>query len=500
MITLGDWAPDLHVLRNPGLVRAQNVVSFADYYAPMRDLVPSGDALPAVCLGATGVVAGNGSAVQFAGTASNLYRRNANGSWSVVSKAGGYTTAAGERWRFVRFQNLLIATNYSDPIQVFDLATSVLFEDLAASAPRARFLAVSSNGFLVAANVDTTNYRVQWSPFNNPRADWTDINLSADFKDLPAAGPITGLVGGDTILVLSRETVHRGYYSGPPEIFTIDDTQQSVGCAAPGSVATNESHTVFLHEEGFHLVHNDTGQVQPIGHNLIDRFFRKDANPERFDFMWAVMDPIEPLYSLAYVRAGNDTNFPNGMIVGNVVTGRFCHIIGINTEMLGCVVTPATLLDDLDAVYPDIDTTPYLIDSREFVGGIAFCVGATLDHKLGQFSGDTLAAVIETSERQLAEQLLGEDQRYPNHPGLTTIVRGVRPLCDAPTVTAQVGFRDHQRDAVQYSAASTPDERSGLCPFRINARYLRATVNIPAGIDWTQIVGLDLDASPGGVA
>ena len=105
----------------------------------------------------------------------------------------------------------------------------------------------------------------------------------------------------------------------------------------------------------------------------------------------------------------------------------------------------------------------------------------------GFFSGANLAATIETGDNQLV-------------PGNRALLRGLRPLVEGSTVTPSltVGKRNNLYDAITYGSA-TAVNAYGFCNARVNGRYHRARITIPAGSLWTMARGVDdLKFSAGG--
>ena len=57
-----------------------------------------------------------------------------------------------------------------------------------------------------------------------------------------------------------------------------------------------------------------------------------------------------------------------------------------------------------------------------------------------------------------------------------------------PSITPK--YRDRLQDAYTTGAAVAANS-TGVCPMRINARYHRAKLTIPAGATWTFATGID---------
>lgn len=128
-----DYSPDMPIFGNPGSSNIQNCIPLTpDSYGPFPALQAYGSAIGGQCLGAITAEDNTAESYVFAGDATDLFEYTNSTSPSNVSKTnGGYTLAAGERWRFLQFGQRVLATDYNDPIQTFTLGSSSKFSDLA---------------------------------------------------------------------------------------------------------------------------------------------------------------------------------------------------------------------------------------------------------------------------------------------------------------------------------------------------------------------------------
>jgi hypothetical protein len=134
----------------------------------------------------------------------------------------------------------------------------------------------------------------------------------------------------------------------------------------------------------------------------------------------------------------------------------------------------ATLYSSIDAV-----TEPF--DSRLFAGGRPTMAAFTTDNKLGYFTGQNMAATLETGD------IAFDDVNR-------TFVSSVRALTDAGSFTVADGVCANHNDTAVFSADQSPNSRSKLCNFRSDGRLHRMRTKIPAGTDWSTITGLDVEA------
>jgi hypothetical protein len=109
--------------------------------------------------------------------------------------------------------------------------------------------------------------------------------------------------------------------------------------------------------------------------------------------------------------------------------------------------------------------------------------GISSAHALGFFNGPTLEGVMETPEQD------GGGRRY--------FIAGLRPLTDASTSMCSVGHRDNAQAVTTYTS-ETAVNAVGICPQRVDTRYGRAKLRIPAGSTWTYAMGIEPTATPTG--
>jgi hypothetical protein len=106
-------------------------------------------------------------------------------------------------------------------------------------------------------------------------------------------------------------------------------------------------------------------------------------------------------------------------------------------------------------------------------------------HRLCLFTGESLAATVETGETQL-------------FPGRRALVSSVRPIVDGATPAVALGTRNRTADAVSWSSPAAINAL-GACPVRSAARYHRARLLLPAGSGWEHLQGVEIEARPEGV-
>lgn len=480
MIEFGEWLPDLPEYENPGATVANGVYPSIKSYRPIGALsAVSSNALDSRCLGAISVKNSEGSSVTVAGDASKLYSLTAD-AFVDRSKSGGYTTSGEQRWRFAAFGDNLIATNSLDPMQKMTMPGPSSFADLSAEAPTAEFIAVVRD-FLMAFGVNGQGQRVQWSEINNAEG-WTVGDNQSDYQDLPEGGPITGGFGGEYGLVFQEKIITRISYIGAPVVFQFDPIELNHGCIEPNSAIQYGKYIFYLSHNGFYMC--DGTQSIPIGDQKVDKTFFADLDATYRFNMSAAIDPVNKLVIWAYPGSGNTGGLPNKLLIYNWAIQKWSDA-DMNVNYLMSYLTSDMTLEDIDAIESDLDALEYSLDSDRWKGGVLGLGGFGTTHFLSNFTGNNLAATVETTENE------------PNQ-GSRTRIRFIRPIVDASS-TVQIGHRATQQASVTWDSAVTVNSR-GRCPVRVYDRYMRARLNVASGASWTHAQGVEIEqgASGGG--
>lgn len=476
-LNFGEWMPD-----QPGisgaLMDAKNVVSQAIGYGPL----PTAATFSAAASeNLTTLVAGKTPANAtklFAAGSTKIFDVSGVGALTNVSKAGGYTpNAFGDRFRFTQFGNVIIGTNFSNPMQAYTLGTSTAFADLAAGAPICRFLTVVRD-FVVTAFTDesSTTYpsRVRWSGINDETAWGSSQVTQADFQDLPDGGPIVGIRGGEFGLIFMEKGISRMSYIGTPFIFQFDNISRGKGCIAAGSIAQTQGVTFFLSDDGFYLC--DGQQVQGIGSEKVDRWFFSNADESAFDTMSAAVDPVRKLiiWNFKSIFAQRQ------LLIYNFKTQKWTYG-DAGADFISDASTSATTLEGLDSISASIDALPVSLDSILYMGGKYF---------LGGTSG---AYVVTYNGASAAGQLITGDLNA----GGRSVVTLARPQVDNGSATVSVASRTLLSEEVNFGTGVAADYENRVS-LRSNGNYHRFKV-VPTGDNWTTAVSLNVDLAGQGM-
>jgi len=476
-IPLGEYTPDLPDYMNTGATVAKNVLPSGTSYQPfLGPSVYTSNGLTAACKGAVRGRDPSNVSYNFAGDTTKLYRLS-SAAWSDVSKVGGYTTSSDDVWEFTQWGNQILATNYTDTIQTYTMGTSSAFADLSGTPPKARHIGVVRD-FVVVANTNDSDgalpYRVRWCAIGDP-TNWTVSSVTqADYQNLDGPGGwCQKVIGGEYGVIFQERAIWRMTYVGSPAIFQFDQVESGRGTPAPGSVVKVGNFIAYLGIEGFYIF--DGQQSISIGANRIDKTFYDDLDQNYLFNISSAVDPAQQIIYWAYPGVGNSSGRPNKILMYNYspsATKRWSYA-ETETEFIYLSAGEGYTLDSLDTYSTDLDSLPFSLDSRVWTGNTSNLSGFNSSHKLVNYTGTALDAIIETGEATL-------------HENNRTQVMKVRPVIDGSgTVTVQMGTRDTLADSVTWDSAVSLTT-AGDAPVRTNARFHRARINISGGFNDAQ--------------
>lgn len=481
-IRFANWQPDLQGLTNPGQADTKNVIpTGGGGYSPVFDLnAVSTTGLDSQALGAFSGQDDTDTTVSFAGDAAKLYLLS-GGTYGDVSKSGGYSATASERWEFAQFGQRIIATEISDPVQYYDLGSSTTFDDLAGSPPQARHIAIVRD-FVVLGNTTTSPNQIAWSGFNNS-GQWTPGTNQCDTQTLQDYGAIQKIVGGEIGLIFQSRAITRMIYVGPPLIFQFDTIEIDRGLVSPGALCTVGYSSFYKALDGFYSFDPVNGS-QPIGNAKWDNWFADNIEPGTEHLITSAIDPKNKIAVFSFVSTdATDATRPDTLLYYNWATKEGTYA-KLPHEMIYRALSEGVTLEQLSAIYSNIETVPDSFDSSQWTGGSSYLAAFTTGHQLSGFSGATLAATMETSDQEPT-------------PGKRSIVTNIRPLCDTSSAMAVVKSRERFADTMASTNISSM-QSNGDIPLMASGRFHRASLSIPAGTSWTYATGLDMDAQDDG--
>ena len=485
MIPFGPYLPDLPTFGG-GCRAATNVIPHplgggGIGYEPFPDVTVYSSALTARCQGAISVQNPDGVVSSFAGDATKLYIA-ADASWTNATGATTLACPADGQWRFAQFGETVIAVDGEAVPQKFALG-STTFAVLGGSPPVGEDVAVVRD-FVVMS----TGRVLTWSAINNCEG-WTAGTNQSDTQTLAGDGTIIQrVIGGEFGSVLCRGVVYRMDYVGAPVIFQITRIEDARGCLAKNSAVKRGRLVYYLADDGFYRF--DGIQSVPIGKNRYDSTFLDKVDAGYHDRIWGVAHPSKPLIVWCAPITGNIAGNANLLVIYNEVTDSFSEVdlstsaAATGVELIWRDQSKGYTIDTLDSVTSDIDALPFSLDSTQWTGGVPALAAFNASHKTVYFTGDNLAATIETTEAQLS-------------PGMVSYIDTVRPIVDTTSVTCSVGYRDRQADTETWTTAADIEE-TGEAPIGASGRYVRARMTLAAGATWTHAQGFDAEATPDG--
>jgi hypothetical protein len=417
-----------------------------------------------------------------------IYRRSATVFANYFTGTTGNATPLFP-WRFTQFGDVVLATNPVNGMVSQTIGSSDNFAAVSGP-PAAAFIATIEPGFVMVGYTSdgTRDYpnRLHWSGIND-HTSWPTVGTSAaasaqsDTQDLPNGGSITGIlaaVGGVSGCILTERAVYRLEYIGAPAVFAFREVVRGIGnVCVNGSVAVN-GLAFFISEDGFQAF--DGATVRPIGQGKVSATFWGEVDRENLHRVNVAHDPLRKVIVWAYPTSAATSGNPNKWLVYSYATDKWtlADDAGVTVSLLFTAMQDRIPLDNLDTYFPpNADGVTMSWDGAAANGGAPWLAGFDTSNRYVTFTGANLAARVETGETDAQ--------------GRRVFVSGIRPLTDAGSLTAQVGYRASFADSVTYTTAQTRGV-DYMAPARIATRYARARVNIPAGTTWTYLQGADV--------
>ena len=489
-IALPAWEPDNASVDAAVCSVATNMIPRRDGYAPVMSPVPLSAALPSPCLGAIEIASPNyGFPVYFAGTSTGLYKfNNGTSAWTNVSKPGAaYSVPPGDYWSFAVYGSKLLATCLGSAVQVIEIDSGTVFDDLAGNPPRARHMGVVSE-FLVLAQLASDPNAVHWSDLGDITYWEPGVQSGGHTSDLqifPEGGAVTGFAGGEFGLVFQETKIRRMVFSpGSATVFDFSVLEENRGAVAPWSLMKVGARIFFLDREGFFVFTG--GGSSTIGAERVNRFFAARVDPIRVASTVAIRDATGPRILFAYRTMGadpTDTSLLGEALLYDWLLDRWTFL-NLPTRFGLAAATPAVSIDNIPGSLDDPGQPS--LDDPSYAGGIPTLGIMTADNRLSLMTGPPLEAIAETPDAMLSR---------PSR----SFVRGMRVDTDADDWRVQVGVREtlRQSEAVVWRPESSPNPER-MAPCRAGGRYHRARIRIPAATAWSYLSGIEPEATAEG--
>lgn len=261
-------------------------------------------------------------------------------------------------WSFCSWGDWVIASNYVDPVQYYDVGLGTgEFDDLITSTekPQGRFVAVVG-AQLVLADINPTStvsgtgekYQLWSSSILDPTKFFlSDYNSQSSlFSLVGAPGQITGLVGGEYGLVFKRNSIWRMSYEGLPSVFRFDQLSRGEGTPYASSIVQVDNDTYFWGSNGIFVI-REGKQIERVSGQRIEKFlydvkyedralYRVEDGDERVtdNMVQGAYDRTSGLIWWSYRKKGDEAYHNSMMLVYNHREDKFSFIEGVDTSVL----------------------------------------------------------------------------------------------------------------------------------------------------------------------
>lgn len=468
-IPMPEYRPDQSV--NSGvLLTCDGAYPALDGYRPVQDVDPITDALDEPFLGGVSAIASDGDAYLLAGTASDLYSLQSDGTWTSLVSGLSIT----QRWKFAQFGDYVVAVN-GDTTREVDLDAGTA--STISGAPTATSICVVGD-YVVVGQPDNAINSVKWSAFRD-HTGWTDGTNQAGSQPQQTGGAVMGLAGGEYGIILQRERLVRMTRTGNADApFQFDEISANFGCANGATIA-QAGRTVFFYSDRGFMALDDGQSLRPIGSEKVDRTFASEINREDLKRIYTAIDPQNKLVMWGI------PGLPGKIWIYNFELDRW-STASVNFTGIFPGFTTSVGLDDLPGLgYTDLDAMTISLDDPRWSGGNPRLYLIDEDLKAGTLTGNTLKATFEMGYTELVK-------------GQRARIRHIRPITDATSgLTAKINCKARIGDVDDTETTATL-RASGVMAVRNTGRYTKTSLEIAANTDWTLIQGLEVRCAPGG--
>jgi hypothetical protein len=479
------WAPDTGIISGTA-AEAKGVIRLAGRYVPDKSFQPllEGASIGDIALGGGGFYQDRATARVFVADKGNIYELVARHP-IVRSRIGGYTADEDWAWTFEQFgSTILAAGKNTGAIQKLTMGSDTNFSDLTGNdAPTA------SDGIFIVRQFVFSGKDDQLvnSAFNN-YADWTpDSGTQSGSIPLQLDGGnfVRGLGGQFAMVFQERRLSRLTYVGGTDSPFQIDTIEDKIGAMGPNAVCKYGATAYFVTEDGIRVT--DGNASQTVGDSKINRYFASRLNYAARARVSIAADVEKRLLKIAF-PAGNSARC-NEVLIYSIADGEWTHD-DIECDLLFEAPRPGVAIDDDAGVAAIagssvIDDVAIPVDSLAWRESRKQIMGVDYTGQVGTFEGPNRPAIIETGFAELA-------------PGRKGFVSEIWPLTDAATCAVSVTSKLSRLSDTTINNTLSSMNTLGFCPVMVEARWLRAQLQIPYATDWTEALGIDHDASVSG--
>lgn len=479
-IAFGQFLPDAPGYRNPGCIRANNVIPIAGGYAPFRGAGTAGGTATEACLGAHLYGRSTGDDVIVGGGVDRLWV-DVNGTVTETAM----TSIGDAYWQFQRFGARILAVSQNNDLQQITDIDSVTSWTAVLDAPTRAEVIGEVGSRVIVGNLSNNPYGFEWSALNDPTTWTADATNYCGSGELDQSyGEITGIAGDRFSVIFQEYAASRIERVGPPSVFSVQRIEEARGCIAPNSIATVGYRSYFLAHDGFAVTNG--AEVRLIGTNRVNRFFLGAVSEvDRYRTHAAIDWQNECVVWMYYPTGG--TTF-NRAVIYSWAQDRWATA-SIEVDWLVASVVAGTTLEELDATYPSLDDMTISLDSTQFQAGgrrLSAYVSSGGNSTVYAFDGDALEATFETAEAQII-------------PGRRSYIGAVYPLVEnADSNTQAAIITKNTKGGTETVSAAGVENAAGFCPVRAEGRYARCQLIIPAGATWDKAIGVQVAGRPTG--
>lgn len=487
-LPLGPWRPDASGLDSDYLSDLRNALLTASGWVSDKALAPVIDApLAAPLQGLWTVRRTDGTLELFVAAAGHVYRVPGKATaFQDVSRVAGYSASAFDRWRVVQYGSELIATDWTDPIQVYDLAAGGGLADLAGTPPRAKYVAVVRDLITVGYTHDSVDlddaFQIRWHGYVAGLPDptsWTrDVETMADSQRLADVGQVQGLTGGEFGTAVCEQGVVRYSFVGSPLVFQFDTVERRLGTRVPESVVQYRQLTFFWSPSGWMAF--DGSAVRPIGVAKVDEWFADDLDEGNSHLMWSGVDLSRQHVLWLYPGKGN-AGACNRLIRYSLPLDEWM-VSDCAADCLGTGRTFGLDLDD-DTQFPDLDDPNNQINLDD--PALWLSLPQTLavsGGRISSFGGPALPGVWQLSEKTADPE-----------GGRRGLLRPLMVIHEGGVPSVAVGRRDRYDAGLAWDNPAGPQSDGWI---RVRAPGRTHTLRVALSGDWRQAQAIEAFVAP----
>lgn len=473
-VPFGEFLPDQPDYKNPGCIRAENVIPTAGGYGPLRGAGNTSGTATGVCRGGALLRRSTGAAITVGGGATRLWVDVAG---TVVETTGLTDIGADAYWQFEQFNGRVFAVAPNNDLQeLTDIDTDTTWSAVSDAPAQAEVIGKVGQHLMVGA-LSSNPYAIQWSGLNQPRTFTADaLNLAGTGEARHEYGKITGIVGDRYPLLFQQYGISRITPVGPPLVFRIEPIEEARGAIAPNAIVPVGFLTYYISDEGF-CVTNGAGS-QLIGSQRVNEFFKEDVSDTDLFRMHGTVDWTSQSVIWAYYPK-EGTGFTK-LVIYSWAENRF----STGTLPVQWLLQGTTSATTIDGLTNGVDTYTQSFDAAEFRArgrNLSAYVESGSNAQLVALDGDALQAVFETGDTQ-------------PQPGKRAYISKVYPIIENSDANTQaIVITKNKKGGMETLSTPGTINDAGFCPVRADGRFARVRSIIPAGSEWEKAQGVQID-------